>query len=126
MLYSLDLRIKVIKAVNAGIPKKDIIKTFNICKQTIYNWLELSKKYGSVDSIKKPRISNNRGIKDDVEFEKYVNKHADFTQKEMALDFNVGASTIGRTLKRIKYSRKKRLKLIKKEPKKNVLFIMNK
>jgi transposase len=37
MLYSLDLRIRVINAVKSGSSKVEICKVFNICRQTIYN-----------------------------------------------------------------------------------------
>jgi DNA-binding MurR/RpiR family transcriptional regulator len=48
-----------------------------------------------------------------------VARHGDSTQEEMAEIYKVGSSTIGRTLKKIGYSRKKRVPLMLKEAKKN-------
>ena len=107
MLYSLDLRIRVINAVKSGSSKVEICKVFNICRQTIYNWINLELKQGNLLPIKSSKTGHPRGIKDDQKFKKYVDKHSDSTQKEIALFFNVGLATVSRTLKRIGYTRKK-------------------
>jgi transposase len=46
MPYSLDLRKRIVAAVNNGMTKSKACLTFNICRQTIYNWLVLEKSEG--------------------------------------------------------------------------------
>jgi predicted DNA-binding protein (UPF0251 family) len=47
-----------------------------------------------------------------------VDDHPDQTQEEMAAAFQVSRATIGRALKKIGYSRKKRVLFMKSETKK--------
>ena len=54
-----------------------------------------------------------------MEFRELVALHGDYTQEEMAEIYKVGSSTIGRAMKKIGYSRKKRALLRPKEAKKN-------
>lgn len=118
MAYSVDLRERVICAVRSGMKKTQACKVFNICWQTLYNWLELEKEQGHLKAKTGYQNGHSHGIKNLDVFKKYVDKHPDQTQEEMAKHFSVGSSTIGRTLQRISYSRKKRITLIQKGTKK--------
>jgi transposase len=69
---------------------------------------------------------HSHGIKDLDQFREFVNNHPDYTQEEMAKHFSVGSSTISRTLIKIGYSRKKRVKPIQRETTKNVRHIKKK
>ena len=50
---------------------------------------------------------NRHGIKNLNAFCSYDDAHSDYTQEELADYLGVGSSTIGRTLAKIGYSRKK-------------------
>lgn len=115
MPYSLDLRRRVVSAVDAGMKKVTVCEVFSICKQTVNNWLKLSEKNGDLRPITGFQKGHSHGIKDLNEFREFVNNHPDYTQEEMAKHFSVGSSTISRTLIKIGYSRKKRAKPIQKE-----------
>ena len=119
MLYSQDLRKRVISAVHAGMKKTIASKTYNVCRQTIYSWLKIEKNQGNL----KPKTGFQKGhshsIKDEDEFKRFVNEHPDYTQKEIAKHFSVGSSSVDRMLKRLGYSRKKRARLMQREAKKN-------
>lgn len=119
MLYSQDLRKRVISAIHAGMKKTIASKTYNVCRQTIYSWLKLEKEQGNL----KPKTGFQKGhshsIKNVDEFKRFVDKHPDYTQKEIAEHFSIGKSSADRMLKRLGYSRKKRAKLILKEAKKS-------
>lgn len=39
MHYNVDLRRKAISAIERGMPKADVARTFGINRQTLYNWL---------------------------------------------------------------------------------------
>lgn len=119
MPYSLDLRKRVIAAVRSKNNKTKICEMFNICRQTLYSWLALEESQGSLKPQTGFQKGHSHGIKDLEKFRQFVDLHPDYTQEEMAEHFGVGKSTIGRNLKKINYSRKKRAKLTQKEAKKS-------
>lgn len=120
MHYSVDLRTRVVDAVRSGISKTKASKVYKVCLRTIYNWLELIEKTGSLDPCTGYQKGHSHGITDYAAFRNFVDEHSDYTQEEIAQHFSVGSSTVGRTLKKLNYSRKKRVKLIQKEVKRNV------
>lgn len=115
MPYSMDLRKRVIESVKSGMSKAKASHTFNVCKQTIYNWLERSETTGDIKPITNYQNGHSHGIKDLEAFKEYVDTHPDQTYEELALHFGVGSSTIGRNIQKIGYSRKKRVRPIPKE-----------
>jgi transposase len=119
MPYSLDLRKRVVDAIHSGMQKKEASKLYNISRQTIYDWLSLEKREGHLNPQTGFQNGHSHGIKDLEAFREYVDLHPDYTQEEMAKHYGVGSSTIGRAMKKIGYSRKKRVKLTPKETKKN-------
>ena len=48
MPYSIDLRRRVVEAVKSGMSKSKASRTYQICKQTVYNWLELENTTGDL------------------------------------------------------------------------------
>jgi len=118
MLYSLDLRKRVVAAAHAGMKKKMICDVYQICKQTLYNWLSLEKSQGHLKPQTDFQKGHSHGIKDLNAFRAYVDAHRDHTQEEMAEYFSVGSSTISRTLQKIGYTRKKRARPMLKGMKK--------
>jgi transposase len=112
MPYSLDLRKRAVAAANSGMKKTEVCELFTICKQTLYSWLKLEKTQGHLEPITGFQQGHSHGIKDLEQFKEFVNLHPDYIQEEMAEHYGVGKSTIGRCLKKIGYSRKKRAKLI--------------
>ena len=113
MPYSLDLRTRVVAAVRFGMKKSAASQLYNVCQQTIRNWFCLEKEQGHLHPKTGYQKGHSHGIKDLEAFRRYVDAHSDYTQEEMAVHFSVGSSTIGRALKKIGYSRKKRIKLIR-------------
>lgn len=119
MPYSVDLRERAVKAVHEGMTKTTVCKIFTIARQTLYSWLSLEKSQGDLKPQTGFQKGHSHGIKNLDEFREFVKLHADYTQEEMAKNYNVGSSTIGRAMKKIGYSRKKRVLLTQKEVKKN-------
>lgn len=124
--YHLDLRKRVMKAVHAGMAKTKASEVFNICRQTIYSWIALEKEQGHLEAKSDYQNGHSHGIPDVDSFKKYVNSHPDQTQEEMAEKFSVGSSTIGRTLQKIKYTRKKRVTRTRSEVKKKGVSLKKK
>jgi len=119
MPYSVDLRERAVNAVHEGMKKIKVCKIFNIARQTLYSWLSLEKSQGHLQPKTGFQKGHSHGIKDLAKFREFVALHGNYTQEEMTEIYNVGSSTIGRAMKKIGYSRKKRVQLTRKEAKKN-------
>ena len=115
MPYSLDLRERVVAAVENGMKKTQACKLFNIGRQTLYNWLELKKEQGRLTHKDGCQKGHSHAIKDLDAFRNYVDQHLDFTQEEMAQHYSVCKKTIGRAIKKIGYTRKKKSNLFRKK-----------
>lgn len=126
MPYSVDLRRRVVAAAHAGMQKKQICELYAICKQTLYNWLALEKEQGHINPKTGFQKGHSHGIKDLEKFKHFVDQHPDYTQEEIAEHFSVGSSTVGRAMKKIGYSRKKRVKLMPSVMMKNARIIRKK
>jgi transposase len=126
MPYSVDLRKGVLLAVESGMKKTNACEIFTICRQTLYNGLALEKEQGHLTAKNGYQNGHSHGIKNLEVFKKYVDEHPDQTQEEMARHFSVGSSTIGRTLQKMGYSRKKRVILIPKGMKQKGLNLRKK
>jgi transposase len=126
MSYSVDLRKCVMNAIRSGMTKSKASQIFNVCQKTIYNWLFLEKTTGSLNPQTDFQKGHPPGITDHHAFKQFVDKHPDYTQEEIAQHFSVGSSTVSRTLQKIGYSRKKRVKHTRKEAKHCVRSTENK
>jgi len=107
--YSVDLREKIIDAIKSGMSQVNAAKIFNVARRTIYNWLCIQEKTGSLEPQTNFQKGHSHAITDLEKFKKFVNAHADYTQDEIAEHYSVGHATIGRMLKKIGYTRKKRI-----------------
>lgn len=112
MPYSLDLRRRVVLAVHGGMKKTEVCRLFLICRYTLYSWLALEKTGGNLEPQTGFQKGHGHGIKDLEQFKEFVNLHPDYTQEEMGQHYGVSRSTIGRYLKKIDYSRKKKPNLL--------------
>ena len=115
MPYSMDLRKRVVAAVKGGMKQTEASKVYAICRKTLYSWLKLEATTGSLEPITGFQKGHSHGITELEAFRSFVDAHPDYTQEEIAAHFSVGSSTVGRTLKKIHYTRKKRVKPTQKE-----------
>ena len=103
--YSLDLRQRVLKYLEEGHDKQSAANVFSIGIATIYRWLRLRKKTGSLE----PRRKKFSYRKIDYEqLRKHVKMHPDQFLSEMAEEFSVTEQAIFYALKKLKITRKKR------------------
>ena len=109
MLYSQDLRKRVVSAVLGGMRKTVAARIYNVCRQTIYNWLALNEKQGNLEPETGFQKGHSHSIKDEAGFKRFVDSHPDYTQQEIALHYSTGQSSVDRMLKKLGYSRKKRV-----------------
>lgn len=123
--YSMDLRKRVMEAVEKGLVIGEISKLFNISRKVIYNWINLKKKTGDIISKKNYQKGHSHKIKDWIQFKEFINNNENCTLNELAERWNeknpdntLSDTTIQRGLKKINYSVKKKLFSIKKQVKK--------
>lgn len=112
MSYSSDLREKAIAYVENGGSIKDVCDIFGISRSSFQRWREIKEEKGSVD--RKARIKAPYKLNND-ELKAYIKKHSDAYLSEIAEYFNVTPSCIWVALKRLRITRKKSPRFIKKE-----------
>ena len=126
--YSYDLRRKVIDAIELdGMKRCEASEHFRISRNTINQWLHLKAETDDV----KPKVRDHTGhshkITDWEKFRAFAQKHYDKTQKEMAdlWQGDISDRTISRALKKIGFTRKKKLTATENETSKNELSLLN-
>ncbi len=126
MPYSLDLRQRVITAVDENMHIDEAVKVFKVSRRVIYEWLELRKETGSL----KPKSGYQKGhshkITDWDKFKIFAETYTQYSAPRMIIewkkltDTNVSADVIYKALKKIGYTSKKKLLVTSKPIKKNV------
>lgn len=123
--YSYDLRQKVIQAIELdGMSKSEASQVFQISRNTINLWLQRKATTGDYQALPNQPLGNGDKITDWEKFGKFVEVNGDKTQVEMAKLWSVeikeiSARTISRALRKIGFTRKKKLMVIKNEMKLN-------
>lgn len=124
MIYSVDLRERVIAFIESGGKKLEASRRFNVCRPTIDKWLLLKKEKGSLES---PPLPPRAWRKLNAEtLVAYVEAHPDKKLDDYAKHFQISPSGIWRALKRLKITRKKRQPSTKKETKINAQHFWSK
>ena len=120
--YSLDLRQKVIDAIELdGLKKSEASALFQISRNTIDLWLKRKAATGCLKPSVKEVSSDQGKIQDWKAFRAFAEQHRSKTQAEMAelWTSDVSRRTISRALKRIGFTRKKRLTVTSSAMKEN-------
>ena len=111
--YSLDLRERIVEAVDQGMSKAEAARRFKVNRSTVYEYLDLSKQ-GNLKA-KSPPGRPRTLKKEQVEaLEKQVQAHPDLSLQEHADLFEaehkvkLGFSTVNLYFKRLGITRKKR------------------
>jgi len=110
--YSYDLRQKVIQAIQQdGLKKTEASQIFNLSRNTIDLWLKRQAETGDFKAQPHKPPGHNHKITDWGKFHEFVKAHGDKTQAEMAdlWQGDISARTISRALKKIGFTRKKDL-----------------
>jgi len=109
--YSLDLRQKVIDAIELnGMKKREASIAFQISRNTINLWLKRKASTGSLAPLSNAPVSRQRKISDLEAFGRFAQQHRDKTQTAMAELWpgEMSQRTISRALQQIGWTRKKR------------------
>ena len=113
--YSYDLRQKVMQAIEFdGLKKSEASLLFNISRNTIDLWLKRQAETGDFRALPNQHPGNGHKITDWEKFREFAEAHGDKTQVEMAQlwEGQISDRTISRALKKIGFTRKKRLMAI--------------
>jgi transposase len=120
--YSYDFRKKVIEAIELdGWKKSEVSQLFNISRNTIDLWLKRKAETGDYQALPNQPKGSNHKITNWEKFREFAVVHGDKTQVEMAQlwEEKISDRTISRALKKIGFTRKKRLMVTEKEMKLN-------
>ncbi|WP_293106069.1 IS630 transposase-related protein [Moorena sp. SIO3I6] len=109
--YSDDFREKAVAAVDRGEKKTQICRMLKISRNTLDLWLKAREERGTVKAKRNYRRGPKPKIRDLDEFRQFAQKNGGITQKEMAQQWpeEISRITIGKALKRIGFTRKKKL-----------------
>jgi transposase len=110
--YSYDLRQKVIQAIKLdGLKISEASVLFSISRNTIGLWLKRQAETGDFQALPNEPPGNGHKITDWEKFREFAKTHGDKTQVEMASlwEGEISDRTISRALKKIGFTRKKRL-----------------
>ena len=125
--YSMDLRKRVLAAVDRGTPRKEIVRTLGVSEPTIRRYLRLRRETGSV-APKPPPAKRTFSIGQSVEqrralwkqLEEYddapLKKHCQLWERKQGV--KVSISTMSRAIRRLGWTLKKRVWVPPSEKKK--------
>ena len=110
--YSTDLRKRVLQYLEKDSDKKKASQFFQVGIATVYRWVARKKQSGTIEPLKKRntyrKIDNQKLIA-------YVEQNPDHFLSEIAKHFGLTPQAIFYALRRLKITRKKRLRSTKKE-----------
>ena len=116
--YNQNTRIRALDLIGNGVPISKVSRALKISRPTLYRWKKQLEQTGSTVPQKGCPPAQPSEIKDWDKFKEFVDANSDKTQKELAkLWGNVSHHTISRGFKKIGYTRKKKLMVIKKDVK---------
>ena len=112
--YSYDLRRKVMGSLEAGKTITDISKLFQISRKTVYRWLERKQESGDIKEKQGYQKGHSHKITDFNKFEDFMKSQDGKSLSDIAQAFpEMGsASTLSRTLRKLKLSYKKKYSAI--------------
>ncbi len=110
--YSYDLRRKVIDAIELdGMKRCEASEYFRVSRNAINQWFQRKADTGDVKAKPQTNCGHSHKITNWDEFRAFAVTHGDKTQAEMAELWpdEISERTIGRALKKIGFTRKKKL-----------------
>ena len=117
--YSVDLRKKAIELIDSGQKISHVSELFSIAQNTLRNWLVLRKETSSLHPKDGYQKGHSHKIIDLGSFKIFAEEHSSETLEMMAQALgDVSDTTVGRMMKKIGFTRKKRHSGTKREMKK--------
>lgn len=113
MALSIDLRKRVIAAVDGGMRVSDAAKSFQVGRKSIYRWLDLRKETNSLEPKAGYQKGHSHKITDWEQFREFAKTNRNLTSAKMAIEWEkitnvqISDTVIQRALKKIGYTSKK-------------------
>ena len=111
--YSVDLRMRVLSAIDGGLSKMQAHRTYGVSRSTIDDWLALREETGSVQVI--PSRAGRKGLHRQEAFAEFVSRHQHSTLEQMRTAWHaqeqqtMSLMAFSRALRALGYTRKKRV-----------------
>jgi transposase len=105
--YSKDLRLRVLAAVDSGVPREEVAKTFSVSVPTIKRWLKRRRETGDVEPKPIPGRPRVKGAALEEWLPAQLQNNSDLTLEEHSESFEevlgvaVSSSTVGRAIARL-------------------------
>lgn len=109
--YSMDLRERVLKHLENTNDKQAASRLFQVGIATVYRWAARKKATGNIEPLRRPYAYKK--IEDD-KLIAYIEAYPDHFLSEIARHFGLTLQTIFYALKRLKITRKKSLRSIRR------------
>lgn len=109
--YSIDLRIRVLEYIEETKDKAKASKLFQVSMSTIYRWIARKAETGNLNPS--PKKAYKKKI-EDQKLIAYVEQHPDHFLSEIAAHFGTTLQAVFYALKRLKITRKKKLRSTRK------------
>src|SRR5918998_3591891 len=112
--YSKDLRLKVLEAVDRGMPTTEVAQIFGVSMPTIKRWLKRRRETGQVDPKPNPGPPATKGVVLEEALPSQLRINPDFTLEEHQHLFeetygmSVSTASISRAFERLGLPLKKR------------------
>jgi|SRR5215212_1255277 len=112
--YSKDLRLKVLAAIDRGMPRAEAARVFGVWVPTIKRYLKLRREIGNVEPKPVPGPEAHKGTLLEAALPSQVRANPDLTLEEHrelleeAEGLRVSAASVSRALKRLGLPLKKR------------------
>ncbi|WP_339042166.1 IS630 family transposase [Candidatus Lariskella endosymbiont of Hedychridium roseum] len=106
--YPIELRVRVIEALENGARITKVSKLFRVSRDTIYKWKILQDKHGSLKATSGYQKGHSHKIKNLEDFKEFFELNIAMTSKELAKKWcNISPTTILQAIKKLGYSYKK-------------------
>jgi transposase len=112
--YSKDLRLKVLEAVDRGMPRREVAEVFGVSVPTIKRWLKRRRETGEVAAKPNPGPPARKGAVLEEALPAQLDANPDFTLEEHqqlfeeTYDISVSTASISRAFERLGLPLKKR------------------
>ena len=129
MAFSIDLRERVISAIDNGMQITEAVKVFKVCRSVIYDWQDLLKKNNSLAPKSGYQKGHSHKITNWDQFKMFAVEHKHCASPQMRVEWkkltniDVSESVMLRALKKIGFTSKKKLLIMQKQIKKNEMHI---
>jgi transposase len=123
--FSIDLRERVISAINNNMRVAEAVKLFKVSRRVIYEWLNLRKTTGSLAPKTGYHKGHSHKITDWEKFKIFASENQQSRSPQMIIAWEkltgvkVSESVMLRGLKKINFTSKKKILVMQKQTKQN-------